>query len=116
MRAVRVKRSPIREDEVERIFSNDEIKKLAETLQLPINTDLIRFGESVRQSVRGFLTAKAQLTPADLRDEIKRLYQLSVRADRSGRKSTKEKEILARTTESLSDGARVWLDRGGPTY
>ena len=111
MRAVRVKKSLIREDDVERIFGDDEIKKLAKTLRLPTNTDLISFGESVRQSVRHFLTAKAQLTPVELRDEIKRLYQLSVRADRSGRKSTKEKENLAKAIESLPNDVRGWLDR-----
>jgi len=96
--------SPNFPSDVERIFNDDEIKKLAVMLRLPTDS----FGESVRQAARQFLTAKTQLTPAELRAEIKRLYQLNVHAECSG--SKRAKETLAEAVGSLSDDVRRRLD------
>ena len=92
--------------DVERIFDDATVLKLAKTAKLPAGADAARFGESIRVAVRIFLQTKAKLDPPRLKAEIERLYQLNRRAEGG---SDRAAHALARAVVAMPADVRQWL-------
>src|ERR1700751_693788 len=75
------RRSLIAFADVERIFDDATVLKLAKATKLLAGADTARLGENIRIAVRIFLQAKAQLSAPRLKAEIERLYLLNRRSE-----------------------------------
>lgn len=103
-------RSLIAVGDVDQIFNDLQIKKLASILKLEALGDDPRFAQSVRQDVRLFIEAKGLLNNAKLRKAIARLYRLNARAEGDDRAAGS----LARAVDALASDVRHWLVRCDP--
>jgi hypothetical protein len=100
------RRSLIAFGDVERIFDDATVPKLAKDTKLPAGADTARFGESIRDAVRIFLQTKTRLSPPRLNAEIKRLYQLNRHAEDG---SDRAAQALARAIVAMPADVRQWL-------
>jgi hypothetical protein len=100
------RRSLIALGDVERIFDDATVLRLAKTAKLPAGADTARFGESIRIAVRIFLREKVRLNPSRLKVEIERLYQLNRRAEGG---SDRAAHALARAVVAMPADVRQWL-------
>ena len=100
------RRSLIAFGDVERIFDDATVLKLAKAARLPDGADTARFGENIRIAVRIFLQTKAKLDPPRLKAEIERLYQLNRRAEGG---SDRAAHALARAVVAMPADVRQWL-------
>jgi hypothetical protein len=99
-------RSLIALGDVERVFDDATVLKLAKSANLPIDADAARFGESIRIAVRIFLREKVRLSPPRIKAEIRHLYQLNRRAEGG---SDRAARALACAVAAMSADVRLCL-------
>jgi hypothetical protein len=99
-------RSLIAISDVEGVFNDEIVKGLAQSLKLPANANIARFGESIRIAARIFLEAKGRLNAPRFRAAIERLYQLNTRAEGG---SDRAARALARVVGAMPADVRRWL-------
>ncbi len=71
----------IRSQDVDRVFDASCIKKLGTIAKLPADTDLMRFGESVRCAVRLYVREAGTPSANQLRHEVEALHRAAERRD-----------------------------------
>jgi hypothetical protein len=99
-------RSLIALGDVERVFDDATVLKLAKSANLPSDADGARFGESIRIAVRIFVREKVRLSPPRLEAEIRHLYQLNRRAEGG---SDRAASALACAVVAMPADVRQWL-------
>jgi hypothetical protein len=100
------RRSLVALSDVEYIFDDEQLTELARIAKLPADADVPRFAENIRIAARIFLEKKALLNPPRLREAIKRLYQLNIRAERGGDRAAR---ALAHFVDAMPASLRQWL-------
>jgi hypothetical protein len=100
------RRSLIAFADVERIFDDATVLKLAKATKLLAGADTARLGENIRIAVRIFLQAKARLSAPRLKAEIERLYLLNRRSEGG---SDRAAQALARAIVAMPADVRQWL-------
>jgi hypothetical protein len=103
MRAVK-RRTVIAAADVERVFDDPCIGRLAKMSRLPQNADLLRFGDGIRQAVLIYARDVGRPTPAEIRDEIERLHRAAVRRNYD--------EVRERLVVLTPESRRLLSDRG----
>jgi hypothetical protein len=93
---------PISPDDVERVFDDACIRELATLAHLPAETDLARFGVSVRYAVKIYIAKDAEPTPNALHREIKALYEAA---------QSKQYHLLAKLLEQMTPAAQRVIDK-----
>jgi hypothetical protein len=99
-------RSVIALGDVERVFDDATVLKIAKSANLPGDVDAVRLGESIRMAVRIFLREKVKLSPPPLEAEIRHLFQLNRRAERG---SDGAARALACAVGAMPVDVRQWL-------
>jgi DNA invertase Pin-like site-specific DNA recombinase len=94
--------------DIDRIFSDSRIKKLAEALKLEAYDP--RFAQSIRQDVRLFIEAKGRLNNPKLREAISRLHRLTARAEGNDQAARRLANAIAAMPSDVWD----WLARCNP--
>jgi hypothetical protein len=97
----------IAETRINAVFNERVISDLADNLKLSRNTNVIQFGENVRESVRAYFVERARTNWKAIEREIKELYRSAARAELHKPAA----ERLAFLVEKLTPATRQWLDR-----
>lgn len=91
--------------DIDQVFNDLQIKKLADTLKRGALGNDPRFARSIRQDVRLFIEAKGLLNNAKLGEVISRLYRLTTRAEGDDRAADR----LGHAVDTVPSDVWDWL-------